>query len=90
MSSELLTDKLNVIKALDSFITKPGLMSKEELLKLQDFFQEYKKYHDVYVSVFNREPLGHTLSSHLNTLKFYIDRQINKDKQNDTKIPSHR
>ena len=82
---------MNTIEtALDSFITKPGLMSKEELLKLQDFFQEYKKYHDVYVSVFNREPLGHTLSSHLNTLKFYIDRQINKDKQNDTKIPSHR
>ena len=80
MSIKLLNDRLNIIKALDSFITKPGLMSKEELLKLQDFFQEYKKYHDVYVSVFNREPLGYTLSSHLNTLKFYLDRQINKEK----------
>lgn len=80
MSIELLNDRLNIIKALDSFITKPGLMSKEELLKVQDFFREYKKHHDVYVSVFNREPLGYTLSSHLSTLKFYLDRQINKEK----------
>ena len=89
MSIELLNDRFNVIKALDSFITKPGLMSKEELLNVQDFFREYKKYHDVYVSVFKSEPLGYTLSSHLNTLKFYLDRQINKEKPNDTKIPSH-
>jgi len=60
-------------KLLIKFSQSPGLCTKKELDDIEEYLTIYKEHQDLYKKAIGSDPLGYTLDSHLDKLKWYQD-----------------
>lgn len=76
-TSKLPEVRRSIETLMEKFYAKPAQCSEEELSVIEAYFEEYCQYRNIYFRVFGDDPVGFTLESKLDVIKFYKKRLKN-------------